>query len=106
MSFAAVVRSGARNPVVRPGGTSHKITISGTSARNSTAFASDTEQLRIASDTDLWYLLGGSGVEATTSDVFLPAGVVEIIQIAKTQNTHIAAIQDSASGFFNVVEIG
>jgi len=59
--------------------------------------------LRLASNTDCYVALGGSTVEATTSDVLFLSGV-EYITVAKDQ-THIAVIQDSAGGALTVTEV-
>lgn len=100
----SIVQQGARLPVIHPD-TTQNVSVSGATARTSTAFTSGVEMIRIVSTTDCWYKVGSSSVEATTSDVFLPAGVVEILKIKGGADTHIAVIQNSASGTLNVAEV-
>jgi hypothetical protein len=85
----------------RPG-TSQNITVAAASAAVTNAFGSQTYAVRLASTTACWYVVAGTPV-ATTSDVYLPAGVIEIIKVNPGEK--VAAIQASAGGTMSVVEL-
>lgn len=85
----------------------HKVTVTGTSAANSTAFDSDTRIISLYATEDIFVKLGTSGVAATTSDHFFPAGTYYDIAIGGDRvghYTHIAAISNGTDGILYISE--
>ena len=60
--------------------------------------------VRIASNTDAYIKFGTSGVTATSSDLLFPAGVEVLIMPKDT--THVAIVQESASGIATITKVG
>lgn len=88
-------------PALKPG-VVQTVSISGTSAAISTATAKATKVIRVVSTTNCHYKLGSSPT-ATTSDSYLPAGVIEYLAVIGGQK--IAFIQNAASGTAYVTEM-
>ena len=78
------------------------ISVSGTSAATSTAFGDNTTIVRLVSTTDC-HLRFGTSPTATTSNMMLPANVVEYFKV--TPGVKLAAIQRLASGTLYVTEM-
>lgn len=79
------------------------ITVTATTARNSTDFGEDVTVVELTPDQDMFVKFGGGAVVATTSDVFLAAGVVYTYPTGG--NLRIAAIRDTADGTLRITEL-
>lgn len=84
----------------RPGATQN-VAVGATSTQ-STAFGAATQHVRLVSNTDCYIVFGGNPT-ATTSGVFLPAGVVEYFWVGGGEM--VAVIQSTAAGTLNVAEL-
>ena len=87
------------NPIpalrLRDGG-AQKITVTSSSARNATAFDANTKVISLYATSAVYVRLGGSGVTATSSDHYFPAGVYYDIAIGEEESghsTYIAAVR-------------
>lgn len=79
------------------------ITVSGTTTRG--ILPTFTSIIRIGTTTALHYRLGDSTVEVTTSNgTYLPANSIEE-PIDIKDYTHIAVVQVSAGGLFNITKL-
>lgn len=81
-------------------GTTQNRTFTGTTAQSS-AVGATTNIVRVVATQNCWIKFGASPT-ATTSDIYLPSGVVEYFKI--TPGHKIAAIQDSTGGTLNIGE--
>ena len=82
-------------------GASQSVATSGSSAQ-SAAFGTDTTVVRLMASQDV-YLAFGSNPTATSTGLHLPAGVPEYFAV--TAGEKVAALQVSAAGALNVVEM-
>lgn len=82
--------------------TNQTVSVSGTSAAVTNAFGSGTTVIRLVSTTDC-YLKFGASPTATSSDILLPANVVEYF--GASPGVKIAALQRSSSGTLYVTEM-
>ena len=73
-----------------------------TSVATTNAFASSTHQIRIVATTACHYILGAAPT-ATTSHTYLPADVVEYIDVSPGEK--IAFIQHASGGNAYVTEV-
>lgn len=100
---------GAHTQVLRPlASGAHEIAISGATNRNSVAFNTDTRVIEIFSKTDCRFQTGDGSVVATATDHFLPAEVGRVYSLGgdrQPQHTHIAVIQETASGTLHISEL-
>lgn len=76
----------------------HALSVSSTSARNATAFADTTKVISVYATAAVYLNFGDSGVTATTSDHYFPAGVYYDIAISGgsgkgPHNTHVAVLR-------------
>ena len=94
-------RGDARVPY--PLGVSQSVTTSGTSARTSSGVDAQTYSVIVTCTEACFYNFGGSGVTATTSNTYLPAGGEHYVRILPGQ--YVAAIQDTAGGTLRVSEM-
>jgi len=78
-----------------------KITVSASSQE---ADMTGSQLVRIASNTDTYIKFGITGLTATVSDLFFPAGV-EVLVMPK-DTTHVAIIQESAAGIATITKVG
>ena len=78
------------------------VSVSGTSAATTDAFGDSTTTIRVVSTTDC-YLKFGAAPVATSSNMLLPANVVEYF--AATPGVKLAAIQKTVSGTLYVTEM-
>lgn len=101
MTQSAVDQFGAGVPTMRPG-TVQTVSVSGSSAAVSNGFGNLISVIRVVSTTNCHYKLGPSP-SATTSDTYLPSGVVEFIRVIKGEK--IAFIQSSTAGTAYVTEM-
>lgn len=62
----------------------------------------NAEMARVVATTDC-FIANGSSPTATTSDTYLPAGVVEVIKI--TYGDKVSAVQSTLGGTLHVAEI-
>ena len=83
-------------------GTVQNIAFTATAGQLTNAVGDSTRVVRIVSDQDCYYKFGANPT-ATTSDTFLPAGVVEYLAIARGEK--ISVVQASAGGTLNVTEM-
>ena len=81
-------------------GTSQKITTSG-SSQQSSAFSSNTTIVRLFSTQDC-YVAFGTNPTATSSSMFLPAGIVEYFGV--TESSKLAVLQVTSSGILYITE--
>lgn len=89
--------------IMRPD-TAQEITVAGTSATHTNAFGSQTHVVRLSGTTALRYAVGApASVAATATSTYLPAGVIEYIQVRPGEK--VAAIQESAGGKLSVTEM-
>jgi hypothetical protein len=86
-----------------PAGVKQKITVdAGNNA--SAAFAAGVTVIRVVSTVDCWYDIAASAPVAADGDVFLPAGVIEYVNVPL--GWAIAFTRNGAtSGFASVVEM-
>lgn len=80
--------------------TTVKISVVATTAR--VALTSGSITIRLCSTTDCYYKLGDITIDATTSDVYLPADVIEYIAVGN--HTYIAAIRDTGDGTLTITK--
>jgi len=78
-----------------------KITVG---ASSQAADMTGAQLVRIATNTDAYIKFGVSGVTATVSDLFFPAGVEVLVMPITT--THVAIIQESAIGVATITKVG
>lgn len=78
------------------------VTVGATSAATTNAFGESTHQIRVVSTTACHYVLGGTPT-ATTSHTYIPADVVEYIDVHGGEK--IAFIQHAAGGTAYVTEV-
>jgi hypothetical protein len=83
-------------------GTNQKVTVAAASAAITNATGTQTRYVRLATTTDCYYTTG-TAPTATTSDVLLPAGTVEVIALRPSQK--IAFIRNTADGVATVTEL-
>lgn len=79
-----------------PTGGAHKITVTATSARNSVAFDPDTRVVSLFATGPVFVRFGGSGVTATITDHYFPAGVYYDIAVGGdgvAQTAYVAAVR-------------
>lgn len=91
---------------LRDGG-AHKITVTAASARNAVAFSSGTRVISLYASVPLYIKPGSSGVTATTSDHYLPAGIWCDLAIGGEDaafSTHIAALRADTDGILYISE--
>ncbi len=85
----------------------HKLTVSATSSRNTTAFATDTQIISLYTTVPVYIRFGDSGVTATTSDHYFPAGYYYDFSIGgdgTAHKTHIAVLRESSDGMAYISE--
>lgn len=90
----------------RDGG-AHKIMVGTSSTRNGTAFGSGVSVVSLYATVPVYVRFGGSGVTATTSDHYFPAGVYYDVAIGgedTAQQTYIAALRVDTDGMLYVSE--
>lgn len=83
---------------LRPGG-AHGIAATIISARNAVAFNTDTRVVSLYATGPVYIRFGDSGVTATASDHYFPAGVYYDFAVGGgrvKQHTHVAALRVSA----------
>ena len=104
MSQTEIARDRLSAPIqaARPAGGTQVINYAGSSATIANAVSSATTLVRIVATTDCYYSVGQSPT-ATTSDNFLPAGVIEYIRV-NPNSDKIAAIRSTTSGVLYVTE--
>ncbi len=100
----ALPRVGSAMAQVMAPGTSSTLTIAATQNRTSGAVGSGTAVVRLVATSDCFVAFGGSTVAATSSDMFLPSGVVEEFQVVPNA-TYISVIQDAAGGTLYITEM-
>ena len=61
------------------------------------------EIARVAATQDVYFKFGTTGVSATTADILIPAGVEYFV--VPTLATHFSALQVSAAGICQVMEV-
>lgn len=89
--------------IMRPS-TAQEITTSGTSARTTNALGDQTHVVRLCATAACRYAIGlPASVVATATDAYLPANVVEFVQVRPGEK--VAAIQESGAGKLSVVEM-
>lgn len=88
--------------VFKPG-PHQSVTVSGTTARTGGNFSGETRAIRLCSSTNCYVKLGDATVEATTGDIYLPAGSPLFLGVPSGA-TRVAAIQASAGGVLSVLE--
>lgn len=84
-------------------GETQVVTVAGSSAAIATALGSQTNQVRVVSTTACHVAVGGSAVAATTSDAYMPAGIVEYFTVSPGQK--LAFIQSASGGYAYVTEV-
>lgn len=84
-------------------GTTQSAAFTSSSAQVTNPFGSQTYQVRVVATSACFIKIGNGTLTATTSDVYLPAGVVDYVIV--TPGESIAAIQASASGTLYVTEM-
>lgn len=99
MSKLAIDANAKPIQVMRPQAT-ERVSVSGTSAQ-STAIPANCRVIRIISSTDCFYTLDST--TATSSDAWLPAGVVEYIHVY--EGDQIAVIQEFGAGYLYITEM-
>lgn len=80
---------------------SENVSYTDTAGRVTTAFTYPI--IRVISTTDCYVKLGNGTVNATTGDVYLPAGAIEYFH--RKTYTHLSAIRVASSGTINVSEM-
>ena len=88
-------------------GGAHSIAIGVASARNTTAFDADTQIVSLYSDVPAYIAFGDSGITATSSDHYIPAGLYYDVSIGGDHSahyTHIAVLQVSSAGTLYISE--
>lgn len=80
----------------------NNVTVTGTTARSS-AVGGMVKVVELTPTVDMFIKMGDSTVNATTSDIFIAAGVVYDFHMKG--NTHIAAIRSSTSGTLYITEL-
>lgn len=76
------------------------VSFTAASARTSTAVGAGFNVARLVATQACYYIVGDSTVNATTSHIYLPANVIEYVNLKAGQ--FIAAIRVSADGVLNV----
>ncbi len=74
----------------------HAINATNTSARNATAFGADTQVISLYATVPVYVKFGTSGVSATSSDHYFPAGVYYDFSIGGgkvNHYTHVAVLR-------------
>lgn len=84
-------------------GTTYSATMSTASTAFSTDFTSDA--VRVVATADCFYTRGTAPVTATTSKVFLPAGVVEYVGLEKGAKRIAFITTSSPAGTFYATEV-
>lgn len=80
---------------LKPSG-AHSIAAAASSARNTTAFAADTQIISLYATVPVYIKFGTSGVTATSSDHYFPAGIYYDLSVGGgTVNhyTHLAVLR-------------
>ena len=88
-------------------GGAHSIAVGAVSGRNSQPLDDNTRIISLYSTSDVYLKCGDSGVVATTSDHFFPAGMYYDISIGgdtAAHYTHIAALRVSEDGMLYISE--
>jgi hypothetical protein len=81
-------------------GTTHVVNITTEASRNGQAFTTDV--IRVVGNQDMWIKAGDGTVAATASNVFIPAGVVEYINVGT--NTHLG-VHGTVAGYAYITEV-
>ena len=84
-------------------GTTQSAAFTATSAQVASPFGSQTYQVRVVATSACFIKVGNGTLTATTSDVYLPGGVIDYVIV--TPGESIAAIQASAGGTLYVTEM-
>ena len=98
MSKLTLDRNALPIQVLRPY-TTGRVSISGTAAASS-AVSADARVLRVVSNTDCFYAIGST---ATTSSVYLPAGMIEYLHVFEGDT--VSFITSGASGYAYATEM-
>jgi hypothetical protein len=77
--------------------------ITGAASAASAAFGSQTRQIRVSATAACRILVGDGTPTAGATDAYLPANVVEYLDV--TPGQRIAAIQEAVAGKLSVTEI-
>jgi hypothetical protein len=91
----------ARDTIFRPS-THQSVAYTATAGTISNAVGAQTRYVRIVVTTAAYYAIGGAPT-ATTSDVYIPANVPEIIQISPGEK--VSAVRVSGDGALHVTEL-
>ena len=83
-------------------GDAQDLTVGAASAA-SAAFQTQTRQIRVVATSACRIVIGDGAPVATATSAYLPANIVEYIQV--TPGQRIAAIQESAGGKLSATEI-
>ena len=89
-------------------GGAHEIAIGAATARNATAFPAGARVIEVYADVACRFQSGDSSITATATDHFLPAQQTRVYSLGgdkQAQHTHIAVIQESASGTLYISEL-
>jgi large exoprotein involved in heme utilization and adhesion len=84
-------------------GTHQKVAFTGT-AGTSAVISNGVNVVRVCM-TSAGYIAFGTAPTATTSSVYMPAGVVEYFIVPDGGTTKISAVQDSAGGNVHITEL-
>jgi len=85
----------------------HAISATASSARNATGFGADTQVISLYATVPVYVKFGTSGVTATASDHYFPAGVYYDFSIGGGKvghYTHMAVIRASSDGTVYISE--
>lgn len=94
------------NPIQAMGvGVTQSISFSGTSAATSNALSKNTIIVRLVATQPCFVAVGTGTPTATTSSMYLPAGVPEYFGVNGFETLKIAALQVAASGVLYVTEM-
>ncbi len=90
-------------------GGAHAIAATTTSARNATAFSADTKVISLYATAAVYVKFGMSGVTATNTDHYFPAGTYYDVAISGgdvkgPHNTHIAVMTLTGTGTVYISE--
>ncbi|MDP7143378.1 MAG: hypothetical protein QF692_03095 [Alphaproteobacteria bacterium] len=88
-------------------GGAHTISTGASSARNITAFDPETRIVSLYATEPVYIRFGASGVDATSSDHYFPAGTYYDVSIGgdkATHYTHIAALAVNTAGTLYISE--
>lgn len=94
------VNSGIQSNYLLRADLTQNVAFTGSSARTANAIGSGFNAARLVATTACYYIVGDSGVNATTSHIYLPANVIEYVNLKAGQ--YVAAIQVSTGGTLNV----